>query len=177
VAADSHVGEVERSIRTIKERSRSTVHGLPYKRLPRLMVNELVKHSVTCLNQIPADDGVSDTLSPNTIMTGKPNPDYNYMTLEFGMYVQVYEPTTFSSNTLRSSTTGAISLGHTGNKQGDYYFLSLITGRRLSRHQWTPVPVTEAAIARVEQLAAQENQHWVQSSGLIFEWRPDHLFD
>jgi hypothetical protein len=31
VSADSHVGEVERSIRTIKERIRSTVHGLPFR--------------------------------------------------------------------------------------------------------------------------------------------------
>jgi hypothetical protein len=90
VAADSHVGEVEHSIRTIKERNRSTVHGLPYKRLSRLRVSELVKHSVLCLNQIPADDGVSDTLSPNTIMTGNPNPDYNQLKLEFGTFVQVY---------------------------------------------------------------------------------------
>jgi hypothetical protein len=28
-AAEAHVGKVERSIRTIKERNRSTVHGLP----------------------------------------------------------------------------------------------------------------------------------------------------
>jgi hypothetical protein len=177
VAADSHVGEVERSVRTIKERNRSTVHGLPYKRLPNLLVRELVKHSVTCLNQLPADDGLSDTLSPHTIMTGKPNPDYNDLKLEFGAYVQVFEPTTFSTNTLRSRTTGAVALTHTGNAQGDYYFLSLVSGNRLSRHQWTSLPMTDSAIARVEQLAASENQPWIQSSGLLVEWRPDHPFD
>jgi hypothetical protein len=48
VAADAHVGEVEWSIRTIKERNRTTVHGLPYKRLPKLMVREVVKHSDIC---------------------------------------------------------------------------------------------------------------------------------
>jgi hypothetical protein len=68
-------------------------------------------------------------------------------------------------------------LGHTGNAQGDYFFLSLVAGRRLSRHQWTVFPVTKAAIARVEQVAAEENQPWVQSSGLLFEWRPDHPID
>jgi hypothetical protein len=36
--ADDHVSEVERSIRTVKERTRCLVHGLPYKRLPRLMI-------------------------------------------------------------------------------------------------------------------------------------------
>ena len=38
VAADSHVGDIERSIRTIKERLRACVHGLPFRRLPKLMV-------------------------------------------------------------------------------------------------------------------------------------------
>ena len=35
VPADSHVGEVERSIRTIKKRVRSCAHGLPFRRLPK----------------------------------------------------------------------------------------------------------------------------------------------
>jgi hypothetical protein len=35
VTADSHVGEIERSIRTVKEHLRSSVHGLPFKRLIR----------------------------------------------------------------------------------------------------------------------------------------------
>jgi hypothetical protein len=177
VAADGHVGEVERSIRTIKERNRSTVHGLPFRRIPKLMVREIVKHSVTCLNQLPADDGVSDTLSPLTIMTGKPNPDFNTMQLEFGSYVQIFEPTTFSTNTLRSRTTGAITLTHTGNTQGDYFFMSLITGRRLSRHQWTAIPMNDNAIERVEQMAAAEDQPWIQSTGLLVEWRPHTPFD
>ena len=35
IAADGHVGEVERSIRPIKERVRACAHGLPYRRLPK----------------------------------------------------------------------------------------------------------------------------------------------
>jgi hypothetical protein len=100
-AAGAHVGEVERSIRTIKERNRTTVHGLPFKRLPRLLVQEIIKHSTTCLNQLPADDGVSGTMSPTTILTGKPHPNFNHLLLELGTYVQIFEPTTFATNTLR----------------------------------------------------------------------------
>jgi hypothetical protein len=148
-----------------------------YKRLSKLLVKEIVRFSVTCLNQLPAEDGVSDTLSPNAILTGKADPDYNNMRVEFGSYVQIYEPATFATNTLRSRTTGAIALTATGNTQGDYYFLSLITGRRVSRHQWTQVPVTEAAIERVEQLATKETQSWVQTTGLLVEWRPENPFE
>jgi hypothetical protein len=99
------------------------------------------------------------------------------MRLEFGSYVQIFEPTTFATNTLRSRTTGAITVTTTGNTQGDYHFMSLLTGRRLSRHQWTAVPMSDAAFERVEQLAAAENQPWIQSNGILFEWSPDTPFD
>jgi hypothetical protein len=170
VAANGHVGEVDRSIRKSKERNRSTVHGLPFKRLPRLLVREAVKHIVTCLNQLPAVDGISDTLDPLTIMTGKPNPDFAKMRLEFGSNVQIFEPTTFATNTLRSRTTGAITLTATGNTQGDYHFMSLITGRRLSRHQWTAVPMSDAAIERFFFLYAAPHNSMEHSNGF---WKPN----
>jgi len=131
---DDHVGEVERSIRTIKERTRTTIHGLPFKRLPKLMIQELVHHAVKGLNQFPGQNGISDTLSPLTIMTGRANPDYNDLKLEFGSYVQVFEDND-PSNTTTSRNTGAILMNPTGNAQGDYHFMSLTTGKRLSRRQ------------------------------------------
>jgi hypothetical protein len=88
-----------------------------------------------------------------------------------------FELSTFSLNTLRSRTTGAIALTGTQNAQGAFFFMSLISGKRLSCHQWTPIPMTDAAIDRVEQITALEGQPWVQSTGLLVEWRPNHLFD
>ena len=83
---DDHVGEVERSIRTIKERVRTTIHGLPFRRLPKLLLRELVFASVKWLNIFPAVDGISKTMSPYTIMTGRPGPDFQTLKLEFGTY-------------------------------------------------------------------------------------------
>jgi len=76
-AANDHGREVKRSIRTMKEHCRSTIHGLPFKHLPKLMVKELGFNSAKALNQFLAQNGISDTLSPLTIMTGCPNPDCN----------------------------------------------------------------------------------------------------
>ena len=73
--ADDHVHEVERSIRTIKERVRCTVQGLPYRRVPRVMMRSIVEWAHKNLNQFPAKNGASDALSPLTIMTGMPSPD------------------------------------------------------------------------------------------------------
>jgi hypothetical protein len=75
----------------MKERARTTIHGLPFKRLPKVMIQALVYHAAKGLNQFPAKNGISDTLSPLTIMTGRANPDYNELKLEFGWYVQVFE--------------------------------------------------------------------------------------
>ena len=41
-AAREHVGEIEQKIRVIKERARGTINTLPYKKLPKLMVIELL---------------------------------------------------------------------------------------------------------------------------------------
>jgi acetolactate synthase regulatory subunit len=124
IPADSHVGEVERSIRTIKERLRSCVHGLPFKRLPILLLTHMVSDVVRCLNMFPWTNGISTTLSPVSIVTGAAPPDFNTMRIEFGSYAQVFEDNLIT-NTPRARTLGAIALNPTGNAQGDYYFCPL----------------------------------------------------
>ena len=177
VPADSHVGEIERSDRTLKERTRSCVHGLPFKRLPKLMVTHIVKDAVRCLNQFPWSNGISeDTMGPDTLLTGSPPPDFNRMRLKFGSYVQVFEDND-PSKTLRARSTGAIALTPTGNFNGNYNFMSLVTGALISRHSWTELPISDTAIARVEANAKNENQPLIQDSGLVIKWRPDHPID
>ena len=156
-AHDDHVGEIERLIRTIKERVRADVHSMPFKRLPKMMVVELVRRAVLVLNQFPALDGVSDTLSPLSIMTGVSSPDYHSMKVEFGSYVQVFEENN-PTNTNKSRTTGAIALNPTGNAQGDHFFMSLSTWKRLSRAQWTVLPMPDTVIMAVENQAEVEKQ-------------------
>ena len=43
--SNDHTKEVERSIRSVKETVRATVHGMPYRRLPKQLVHALVQHS------------------------------------------------------------------------------------------------------------------------------------
>jgi hypothetical protein len=176
VPADSHVGEIERSIRTIKERLRTCLHGLPFKRLPKLMIKHMVSDTVRCLNQFPWKHGISETLSPAAIVVGVAIPDFTGMRIEFGSYAQVFEDHPIT-NTPRARTLGAIALNPTGNAQGDYYFMSLATGHRISRHNWTELPMTDTAIGRVEALGVQDEQPLIQERGLVVEWRPDQLID
>jgi hypothetical protein len=176
VPADSHVGEIERSIRTIKERLRACVHGLPFKRLPKLFLTHMVYDAVSCLNMFPWANGISALLSPTSIVTGLPPPDFLHMRIEFGSYAQVFEDNN-PTNTPRARTLGAIALNPTGNAQGDFFFMSLATGARISRHNWTELPITDTAIARVEALAFQDEQPLIQARGLVVEWRHDQPID
>lgn len=113
------------------------------------MIRSTVGAAHKSLNQIPATNGVSRLMSPTTIMTGRPSPDYNALSTEFGAYAQVIEDNN-PSNTNKTRSTGAIALNPTGNTQGGYYFMSLVTGKRLSQTQWEDLPMPGGVIARVE---------------------------
>ena len=76
----------------------------------------------------PARNGVSKTISPSGIVTGRPYPDYNLLSSELGSYMQIFEHND-PTNTTKERTTGAVTLNPTGNTQGRYVFMSLTTGR------------------------------------------------
>ncbi len=56
------------------------------------MIRAAVEAAVRNLNMFPATtNGVSASLSPRTILTGRDPPDYNKLPLEFGEYVEVHD--------------------------------------------------------------------------------------
>jgi len=73
---------------------------------------------------------------------------------------------------MHTRETAAIALTPTGNDQGGYWFLSLVTGARLSRKQWDILPMPQNIIARVEQMALEQHQPLMVSGMPIFEWAP-----
>jgi hypothetical protein len=174
-AQNEHVPDIERYIRTVKDRVRSCYNTLPYSRIPRLMLSRLVGNAVFWLNAFPHSDGVSSTMSPRYLLTGKHIDYHKHVRLEFGAYAQTHEQHT---NDMEARTTGAICLGPSGNDQGGHYFMSLTTGRRLHRHRWTALPLPDDARNRVSHLGRQQNM----PSSLTFADRfgtliPDTLID
>ena len=81
---DNHVGKIERSIHTIKERVRTIIHGLPFRRLPRLMIREVVTTATKLLNMFPIAGGLSPIHSLYSILTGRVRVDFNMLKLNFG---------------------------------------------------------------------------------------------
>jgi hypothetical protein len=160
-ARDEHVGEIERFIRTLKERMRSIYNTLPFTNVPPRLVIEMAKYSIYWLNAFPNDRGVSDTLSPRTIITGQ-IVDYNrHCKYQFGQYVQTHE---HHDNTMIPRTIGALALRPTGNAQGNFYFLSLSTGRVINRAHATALPMPDDVIDRVNRMARQQKAN----PGLLF---------
>ena len=92
-AKDEHVRDIERFIRTLKERMQAIYNTLPFKHVPPRVVIKMAKHAVYWLNAFPHPNGVvSDSLSsPRTIITGQ-TVDFNrHCKYEFGQYIQTHE--------------------------------------------------------------------------------------
>ena len=67
-ARDEHVPEAERNNRTIKEIFRGEFSRLPFKMMPKLMIQYLALRSTFILNIYPAKGGVSDHFSPHMLL-------------------------------------------------------------------------------------------------------------
>ena len=86
-AANEHIGDINRSIRKIKERLRFICQSIPYKKFTKLMMRYLVQDMITFLDIFPYKNEISSNLSPEAIILGSPNPDYNKMKIIFGAYL------------------------------------------------------------------------------------------
>ncbi len=101
---------------------------LPYQHLPPMFVIEMVHNAVFWRNMFALKGGLSKTQSPSELILGR-NVDYNvHYKVEFGEYVQMHEE---HSNDITQRTLGAIVTGPS-NDAGSYYFISLLTGRRIN---------------------------------------------
>ncbi len=123
------------------------------------------------LNIFPGKNGLSEYMSPATLILGESCPDYNLITkLKFGDYVQVHSGTDIT-NTMEARTVGAIALFPSGNAQRGWYFMSLSTGRKLHKYSWTKLPISTDVIDRVHHFAEKEGQPLI-SSVFKYEWMP-----
>jgi hypothetical protein len=91
----------------------------------------IVLNAVKMLNFFPTKGGISNTLSPKTIMSGETLDYKKHLSLQVGQYCQVHEEDTLR-NSQSPRTNGAISPGHSGNLQGGYKFMALNTGKKIT---------------------------------------------
>ena len=128
---NEHVPEIEWCIRVIKEHARATCHSMPFSRIPKLLVIHIVLKSIKLLNFFPSKGGLSDTLSPKTIMSGEMLDYKKDLSLQIGQYCQVHEEEA-PCNSQNPRTRSAIALSPSGNLQGGYKFMALNMGKKIT---------------------------------------------
>ena len=170
-ASDAHIGDIERSIRTVKEDTRTLTSLLPFPKFPRELIIGAVVSAIRSRNQLPAPRGISKTLSPATLVTGEPSPDYHTISkLKYGDFVHTYEGT---SNDNNPRTIPTIALYPSNNSSGSWYFMSLTTVYLIHRQQYTKLPAPEDIIDRVNKLADAQKGNAL-TAGIQCEWSPGH---
>jgi hypothetical protein len=117
--------------------------------MPARIIIEMAKHAIYWLNAFPHPNGVSNTLSPRTIITGQTIDFNQHCKYEFGQYVQTHEQ---HDNSMTPRTIGALAMRPTGNARGNSYFFSLSTGRIINRAHATKLPMPDDVIDRVHTL-------------------------
>ena len=149
---NDHNPNIERAIRTVKERFRGLIITLPFNPIPLIMIVHGVIFSVQWLNFFPPKQGVSPRLSPETIIKGRTVDARLHCRIPFGGYAQVHQGNEPINDVMVSRTVGGISLGPTGNMQGTYKFLSTLTGKLFKGTQFTPMPIPREVIVAVKNL-------------------------
>jgi hypothetical protein len=154
-AAREHVGEIEQKIRVIKERGRGAINTLPYETMPKLMIIELMLFYVMPMNSFPVKSGVSKQWSSQELVSRHKLDTKLHCKSPFGSYCKVHDDPDIT-NTMEPRTKQAIFLGPTGNRQGSYKFMSLTTGNKIIRRNFTKMPLTESITKQAKQKAAKD---------------------
>jgi hypothetical protein len=115
----------------------------------------IVLNAVKMLNFFPTKGGISNTLSPKTIMSGETLDYKKHLSLQVGQYFQVHEEDTLR-NSQSPRTKGAILLGPSGNRQGGYKLMALNTGKKITRRSWDVIPMPDTVIACVNALGTDQ---------------------
>eukprot|EP00804_Cyclotella_cryptica_P008907 CCRYP_012017-RA/>CCRYP_012017-RA protein AED:0.23 eAED:0.23 QI:0/0/0/0.75/0.33/0.25/4/0/1155 len=144
-----HVGEIERGIRLLKERARSTIAEFPKDMiLPQKFIIHLMSFVVFWLNATPVTNGISTLLSLREIVTQQKVDFQRHCRVPFGAYIEASKDAMIT-NTMRPRTHGCIELGPSGNLQGSVKCFDLKTGMVVKRCTVAELPMPDAVIRKI----------------------------
>ena len=106
---------------------------------------------VKLLNFFPTKGGISDTLIPKIIMSGKILYLKKHLSLQIGQYCKLHEEYA-PRNSQNPIEKGAILLGPSGNLQGGFKYMALNTRKKIVRRSWYVIPMPSTVITRAKAL-------------------------
>ena len=128
-----HMHLAERSIRIVKEWCYCTTQSLLFSYFSKLLIVPIMCDTISNLSIFLKLNSICNNISLSTFVTRVPYLDYNYFQLSIRNYTEVYEDNDYQTNTVYTKGTQAITLNFIKNSMRSYYFLSIITGKRLNR--------------------------------------------
>jgi hypothetical protein len=153
--AQDHVPEAERNNRTIKERIRAAYHRLPYKAIPRIMINYLAMIQEKQTQPIPREGrGLQILQPPHDI---EPDKAGLHQTLCCAIWSLRTSQPRVNENELKYYKNIGRDLPAPGtNQQGGHELMDLNSGQLISRNIVHEIPVTNVVIKAVENMAYQQ---------------------
>jgi hypothetical protein len=148
----SSVSDVERKIRTIKERVRGVLSTLPYKLTVKLE-DWLLQGCLYYINRMPTVNAM-DLRSPVEKLYGMVLDAKTDLKHGYGDYVEVSDEET--DNTTKTRTRSAIALMPTGNRQGSWYYYLVTTGKVVRMNRAEALPMPEYIIKHMNEKAEAE---------------------
>jgi len=147
-AAKEHVSKADRMIRTVKERMCGLLATLPFSHIPKRMKIEIVYFVILWLNEFLVKLGISQTILPWELLMHWHFDYKKHCRVQPGTYCEVHDEPV-PTNTMLWCTHKAVALGPTGNLQGSMKFYCINTGRVLKCRSFTPMPMPNRVIKRV----------------------------
>jgi hypothetical protein len=97
----------------------------------------------------PVKSGMSEKWSPRELVSRTKLDAKLHCRAPFGLYCEMHIDPDIT-NMLEPRTNWAICMGPTGNLQGSYKFLSLETGKKVTRRKFIEMPVNDVVIKQME---------------------------
>ena len=126
--------------------------AMPFKRLPKRFVIEMVERVTILVNSIPRADGVHDAILARQLVTGK---ILRIPACKIREYAHGHVPTT--NDTGKPRPVEGLYLGPADNGTG-YHIFKLSTKEPIKVPRVTPAPITDSIIDLVNEMAEEEGQ-------------------
>ncbi len=172
-AAEEHVSEAERTIRTIKEHTRGIVMTLLFIYIPQRMKIEFIYFTVLWLNAFLIRTGISVTDLLWELLVQWWLDYKKHCRVLPGTYCEVHDEPD-PSNTMVACTHKEIALGPIGNLQDSVQFFCLNSGQVLKRRSFIAMLMTTRVIKRVNAIGEREQQRhhfcFLNCNKEAFDW-------
>ena len=155
---NEHVGDIERSNRTLQDRVRVSYHRLPFRVIPWALIRQSYMKKTTSQNFFVKKHGTSRYYCPNHIINWRVICFKKELKFSFGDYGESSHVNKPKSNDNRGRTLSCIYLRPLLTLQGGHKLLYLQTNKVITCPKFVKCKMTEAVIARVEQILRENRK-------------------